>query len=297
MDELLQLVKSLTDSLDAVIKAQTQQAKTISELAKLCDAKEVSKATATRVKDLAENQEVMAKVMNLHINAMKQQAAMVLSKQLVVAMPSELQEQTSPPLTGFPQFGRLPVEIRNIIWKMALPGRRVIEKIEGELPRRFRSPVIRAVCKEAWEVTNENGSFVFGLELNPAGGTWFNPKKDVLILDNPAGYPLGSFEDCRPDIIAIDLRYFEKPTDFIRVLTCALDAHCREVIVLFRSTPNLKYKKGTAPKLFSLDPNEAIWSAYAPDRPDDLDLDFDITWKEFKSTMQYHWDDEIRQSK
>ncbi|KXH50792.1 hypothetical protein CSIM01_01641 [Colletotrichum simmondsii] len=299
MDELLQLVKSLTDSLDAVVKVQTQQSKAISELAELCSANEVSTATATRMKEFADNQGMMANMMSLHINAMKQQAAMVLSKQTATAISLEQQELISSSTAGFSKFGRLPIEIRKLIWEMALPDRRVLEMVEGEDPyfggelrKRFRPPVIRAVCKEAWEVTDENGLFVFGPESTEAGGTWFNPKRDVLLLEKPGkDYPLGPFEDCRPEIIAIDRRYFEDDEDFRRALVCALEAKsCRKIIVLFRTTSNMSYEKMTAPRLFSLRPDEVIWSVWTHDKPHDLNMDFDITWMEFKDAMKSHWD-------
>ncbi|KXH44777.1 hypothetical protein CNYM01_02242 [Colletotrichum nymphaeae SA-01] len=254
-----------------------------------------------------DTQETLASIMSLQTKIMKEQAAMVLSRQQAAAMPSKQQEQEplSVRAAAFPEFGRLPAELRRLIWKMALPGRRVLEQADGvvaypELCKKFRPPVIRAVCKEAWEVTEQNGLFVYGPELTASGGTWFNPKQDVIIIRNPGeDYPLGPLEDCRPEIIAVDRRYFEQDLNFERVLDVALQLKsCRRLIILLRTTPNLPYKKGAAPKLFSLQAEDVIWSFYADadEKPNDLFGEDDVSWKKFKDTIQANWDDQMRDS-
>lgn len=187
---------------------------------------------------------------------------------------------------------------------MALPGSRVLEQVDGaaqypKLRKRYKPPVIRAVCKEAWEVTDENGLFLYGPELTASGGTWFNPKQDVFVIRDPeADCPLGPLEQAHPEIIAIDRRYFREEQNFSNVLGCALEASgCRKVIILFRTAQNLTYKKNTAPKLFSLQPEDVIWSIYADDKPSDLQVNFDLTWKEFKDEIEGQWSHEVSQTR
>ncbi|KAJ0313374.1 hypothetical protein COL516b_000310 [Colletotrichum fioriniae] len=301
MDESAKLIKSLVNGLKAINKVQAQQSKTFSELAKLCVAENAFAVDVARVKDLQDTQETLASIMSLQTKIMEEQAAVMLSRQQAAAMPSKQQEQESP--SGFPKFGRLPIEIRRLIWKMALPGSRVLEQVDGEavypeLRKGYRPPVIRAVCKEAWEVTEENGLFVYGPELTASGGTWLNPKQDVFVIRDPGAIcPLGPLQDCRLEIIAVDRRYFEQDGSFERVLDCALEAYgCRKVNVLLRTAPNLRHKKGVAPKLFSLQPEDVIWSVYADDKPHELYVEDEITWEDFKDVIQDSWNDMIRKS-
>ncbi|KAI3538382.1 hypothetical protein CSPX01_09519 [Colletotrichum filicis] len=301
MDESAKLIKSLTDGLKAINKVQAQQSKTFSELANFS----IDREKTDRGKMVVDTQETLASIMRLQTKIMKEQAAMVLSRQQAAAMPSKQQEQESLSVraAAFPKFGRLPAELRRLIWKMALPGRRVLEQADGvatypELCKKFRPPVIRAVCKEAWEVTEQNGLFVYGPELTASGGTWFNPKQDVIIIRDPGkDYPLGPLEDCHPESIAVDCRYFEQDENFERVLDCALQLRsCRRLIILLRTAPNLTYKKGAAPKLFSLQAEDVIWSFYADEAPKGPFGEDDISWKEFKDAIQADWDNEMRDS-
>ncbi|KAK1690998.1 hypothetical protein BDP55DRAFT_627675 [Colletotrichum godetiae] len=261
MDEPVELVKSLTDSLE------------------LCVKKEGPAEEVCRVNDLQETQESLDSIMSLQIKIMKRQAAMVLSRQKATAMPSKGQELGSPSVTGFPKFRRLPVESRKLIWIMVLPDRRVLEAPEAgyhEIYKRFRAPVIRAVCKEAWEVTEENGLFAMGSESTGVGGTWFKPQKDVVILEE--NFSLGPLAECCPEIIAIDRTFIEDFKDLKRILRGVVEfLFCRKVIILFRTADNSKYKDGAAPKLFNLQPHELIWSPYTDDRPVIPDRHFDYT--------------------
>ncbi|KXH57752.1 hypothetical protein CSAL01_05903 [Colletotrichum salicis] len=300
IDEPAELVKSLTDSLEAIKKVQSQQSKTFSELAKLCVTKEAPAEEVARVEDLQETQETLASIMSLQIKIMKRQAAMVLSRQQATAMPSKQQKLEPPSVTAtvFPNFRRLPAEIRKLIWIMALPYRRVLEApVAGyhDIYKRFRPPVIRAVCKEAWEVTEENGLFAMGSESTGVGGTWFNPQKDVVILEE--NFSLGSLAECYPEIIAIDRMFIEDFKDLKRILLGVVDfLFCRKVIILFRTADNFKYKDGAAPKLFNLQPHELIWSPYTDDRPSMPDKHFDYTWEALKKTMKSCWEDEFQKN-
>ncbi|KAL2883071.1 hypothetical protein SGCOL_001258 [Colletotrichum sp. CLE4] len=282
MDEPVELVKSLTDSLE------------------LCVKKEGPAEEVARVNDLQETQESLDSIMSLQIKIMKRQAAMVLSRQKATAMPSKGQELGSPSVTvtGFPKFRRLPVESRKLIWMMALPDRRVLEAPEAgyhEIYKRFRPPVIRAVCKEAWEVIEENGFFAMGSESTGVGGTWFNPQKDVVILEE--NFSLGPLAECCPEIIAIDRTFIEDFKDLKRILRGVVEfLFCRKVIILFRTADNLRYKDGAAPKLFNLQPHELIWSPYADDRPAMPARHFDYTWEASKKTTKSCWENEFQKN-
>jgi 2EXR family protein len=85
-----------------------------------------------------------------------------------------------------------------MIWEMALPDRRVFEPLIKRatgvidfdvlhLLHTYPPPVIRGVCKEAWEVTEANGRFCFGLRGSGYFGYWFNPSRDLLFI-NRGGY-------------------------------------------------------------------------------------------------------------
>lgn len=118
-----------------------------------------------------------------------------------------------------------------------------------------------------------------------------------VIRDPEADYPLGPLEHSRPEIIAIDRRYFREERHFSHALGCALEVRsCRKVIILFRTAQNLTYKKRIAPKLFSLQPEDVIWSIYADDKPLDLQVNFDLTWKDFKDEIEGQWSYEISQT-
>ncbi|KAK7425175.1 hypothetical protein QQX98_000090 [Neonectria punicea] len=91
----------------------------------------------------------------------------------------------------------LPLEIRDLIWELALPDRRVfqVKKISRQRPLtdatkqedyfvfniRHAPPVPSRVCSESRATALRKGFF-----LSPHGehpGFWFNPDKDILYLD------------------------------------------------------------------------------------------------------------------
>lgn len=75
---------------------------------------------------------------------------------------------------------------------MALPGQRIFEiYIEDDEEmigsRRLRvlnphpPPAIRGVCKESWQITDENGKIRLGPNIRSGtGGYWFNPEVDMV---------------------------------------------------------------------------------------------------------------------
>ncbi|KAK2007985.1 hypothetical protein LZ32DRAFT_33339 [Colletotrichum eremochloae] len=97
------------------------------------------------------------------------------------------------PAPSFPQFRRLPPELRHRIWSLVIPTRvlrlsRQTSKKHAALP--MSPPAIAGVCREARAVATRNGGIV-SLEYdaanpeNPARTTrhWFDSCHDVLELD------------------------------------------------------------------------------------------------------------------
>ncbi|KAK7458991.1 hypothetical protein Landi51_00584 [Colletotrichum acutatum] len=277
MDESAELIKSLTDTLDAINKVQAQQSKAFSALAKLRITKDAPAADVSRQRDLqgelaTETQETLANVVSLQIKIMKQHAAKVLSRQQAVAMPPKQQEQKS------------------------ACDSRVFEPYDiGEvlmLRKPFRPPAILAVCKESREVANEHGSFAFGWGNTIGGSTWFNPKKDVVIIDDPEIYGElePTFDQCQAEILAFNWDYFRSDEELEHFWHCVRDVEsCRRVMILYRSPSNYAYRKGKSPKLFALQPSDAIWGSGMMNGPFYLPFQEEITWQEVKDKMEYLW--------
>ncbi|KAF5516463.1 hypothetical protein CGCS363_v000434 [Colletotrichum siamense] len=93
------------------------------------------------------------------------------------------------PATAFPRFNQFQPEIRKIVWEMALPDTRVFmpheidrDHVTLAFTLDHKPPAIRAACKEAWLVTEENGRFAFGYGHTRAHGFWFNPSRDIVFV-------------------------------------------------------------------------------------------------------------------
>ncbi|EXF75515.1 hypothetical protein CFIO01_04975 [Colletotrichum fioriniae PJ7] len=306
MDESAELVKSLTDSLEAINKVQAQQSKAFAALANLCITKDASAADVARMKDLQDTQETLASVVSLQIKIMKQYAAMVLSRQQAVSILPRQQGQEPAcdmliqvVVTGFPSFRRFPSEIRKIIWEMALPDSRVFEPYDIDkapmLRKRFRPPAILAVCKESREVANEHGSFAFGWGNTIGGSAWFNPKKDVVIIENPEVYEFleTPLSQCQAEILAFHWNYLQGQEEFRSFWNFAENIRsCRRVIILYRSPSNYVYRDGKSPKLFTLQPSDVVWERCMTDAPSYLLYEGDNTWEDVKGVMEGLWHDE-----
>ncbi|KAH6691557.1 hypothetical protein F5X68DRAFT_188634 [Plectosphaerella plurivora] len=132
--------------------------------------------------------------------------ALVLTQNLDAAMPR----------SGGPiGFNKLPLELRLMIWELALPDRRVFEPrlremtdpwehIAVYLQQGYPPPVIRGVCKEAWQVTETHGCFCFGLTGHAHFGFWFNPSKDLVFMSRSSEEEeTCDLEDYENDYIAV----------------------------------------------------------------------------------------------
>lgn len=92
--------------------------------------------------------------------------------------------------TIFPRFMDLPLELREAIWRYALPGPREINVLVYAFPGLKLAPLNRheltlaltQVCYEARRVVRESGYILaFRDEEDPKDpGVWFNPKRDNL---------------------------------------------------------------------------------------------------------------------
>lgn len=99
--------------------------------------------------------------------------------------------------TTFPQFPRLPAEIRRLIWIHALPKGR-IQLFAKNVPWknwRLLPPVIAHVCQESREVAL-NHSVVRGFPTaeDTQTTTWFIGSRDILELHSGYPYPLSNPE-------------------------------------------------------------------------------------------------------
>ncbi|KAI8632520.1 hypothetical protein F5Y19DRAFT_366726 [Xylariaceae sp. FL1651] len=118
-------------------------------------------------------------------------SAPVLSVDLPLNRPGPQQEQDSPPLVGSGlTFADLPPEIREIIWRFALPKPRVFNALvwvsaglKMQLLNRSELKIPLAhVCFEARRVVKESGYVLaFRDEDEPDDpGVWFHPRKDRI---------------------------------------------------------------------------------------------------------------------
>ncbi|KAI2616321.1 hypothetical protein GGR54DRAFT_241410 [Hypoxylon sp. NC1633] len=97
----------------------------------------------------------------------------------------------------FPQFARLPTEIRRLIWTHALPRGR-IQLFAKNVPWenwRLLPPVVAHACREAREVaTNHTVVRGFPTAEDVETTTWFISSRDILELHSGYPYPLSNPE-------------------------------------------------------------------------------------------------------
>lgn len=105
---------------------------------------------------------------------------------------------------AFPNFMKLPAEIRIKIWEFSLPGSRIFEPLIDDkyygsaegcmgLHHKFPPPASRGICKEAWNITEQHGMFCMGSHRwAPMDGCWFNPRRDVVYLSSKWKHSLKS---------------------------------------------------------------------------------------------------------
>lgn len=193
----------------------------------------------------------------------------------------------------FPKFGRLPAEIRKIIWHMALPESRAFVLYIGYpdkicLNQYYKPPSIRGVCKESWDVTEKNGGFEFANVQTETYGIWFNYSKDVVVW---LEYDLYDQFMILKNIqnIAIEWHHFCDEDDCINTLQWVLETmpQCQSVILMTR--PQLcngpEDLDGCTAQLFSMNGTDVIPASSLGD-----------TWAHVKKRLQalYHKRSTIR---
>ncbi|KAF6809719.1 hypothetical protein CSOJ01_06774 [Colletotrichum sojae] len=98
---------------------------------------------------------------------------------------------TEPPVdASFPQFRRMPPEIRHRVWAMAIPTRALRLRMAGKSGpiSRLPPPAIAGTCREARAVASLDGGMVSLAMPNPKGVSttywaWFDGRHDVLELE------------------------------------------------------------------------------------------------------------------
>ncbi|KAI1374874.1 hypothetical protein F4677DRAFT_159649 [Hypoxylon crocopeplum] len=120
----------------------------------------------------------------------------------------------------FPQFPRLPAEIRRLIWIHALPRGR-IQLFAKNVPWenwRLLPPIIAHVCQESREVAT-NHSIVRGFPTaeDTQTTTWFIGSRDILELHSGYPYPLSNPEPflSAAERIAVNANDFEGEIEMI----------------------------------------------------------------------------------
>lgn len=125
-------------------------------------------------------------------------------------LPARLRDDPPPPY--FPQFRKLPPEIRNLVWGFTIPRRILVvndlqKRIDGEewyeyhFRRRLSPPKTAQVCQESRAVARktgrlvriENGKTLWGfyglggrfrrMDSAKTQWSWFDPSRDSLLLD------------------------------------------------------------------------------------------------------------------
>ncbi|KAM0814632.1 hypothetical protein AB5N19_00422 [Seiridium cardinale] len=91
---------------------------------------------------------------------------------------------------SFPKFMDLPLELREAIWRQALPEPRVVSVLVYAYPglklapldRGYLKLVLSQVCYESRRIVKECGYILaFKDDDDPSDtGLWFNPKRDIL---------------------------------------------------------------------------------------------------------------------
>ncbi|KAF6828657.1 hypothetical protein CMUS01_08502 [Colletotrichum musicola] len=266
MERLINLTAETASLMVEVAKASLPQGMGASEL--------------SIMKGLTESQKALAGAMELQTRVLDSQS-------------DTLSDHKSHPAGTFYEFGRLPAEIRKIIWEMALPGSRIFVPYvdyhnQTCLVQYYKPPSIRGVCKESWNVTKQNGGFEFGDDRTYTYGVWINYSKDIVVWLNQllTGWHLPKVQN-----IAIEWRHFSEESECIKTLKWAIGimSDCKKVMVLSR--PQIcrdpEDFRGHIAQLFSLDDNDIIWSTYVtiPDFWLSVSHGRSVTWKDMKEEL------------
>ncbi|KAF4953989.1 hypothetical protein FSARC_12277 [Fusarium sarcochroum] len=150
---------------------------------------------------------------------------------------------TSAPTT-FPQFKKLPIELRSKIWDYAMQNESRIfyphkdYDHDNEIQQvhvAHKPPAIRQVCQEARRMSGKRGMFIFGMERSTVKGLWFDFSSDILYIR----YKYNDIEDDVEDMarnVAIDWCGCEIGQDWEALLRYILGTYpmCERLILVVR---------------------------------------------------------------
>ncbi|KAH6961309.1 hypothetical protein DER45DRAFT_537075 [Fusarium avenaceum] len=113
---------------------------------------------------------------------------------------AQTQAIIEPSSPTFPQFMKLPPEIRIMIWKLSFgPGRifrtKATSDVPGVIPMavNHKPPAATQACKEARFLSLQIGKFLFGSYGSKIKSLWFNPSRDLLYWSDRS-FPSWQFE-------------------------------------------------------------------------------------------------------
>ncbi|KAI6770487.1 hypothetical protein HG530_005116 [Fusarium avenaceum] len=113
---------------------------------------------------------------------------------------AQTQAIIEPSSPTFPQFMKLPPEIRIMIWKLSFgPGRifrtKATSDVPGVIPMavNHKPPAATQACKEARLLSLQIGKFLFGSYGSKIKSLWFNPSRDLLYWSDRS-FPSWQFE-------------------------------------------------------------------------------------------------------
>lgn len=180
---------------------------------------------------------------------------------------------------------------------MALPDTRIFEPFvqrDGNvaLHKTHKPPAIRSVCKEAWQVTETSGFFAFGRKYTEAYSVWFNPKRDIVVVEALSqipnnrqliGLPLRDVE-----FIALGCNAFTTLQDCEDVISWVVDfvPCCSEIIILTLPQHKEPCTTRSRPKLFNLRDEDTIWSVQDGVPEEMFEFDENVTWADLKEQLE-----------
>ncbi|RSL40613.1 hypothetical protein CEP53_013256 [Fusarium sp. AF-6] len=96
------------------------------------------------------------------------------------------------PASSFPQFMKLPPEVRKMIWVYSFGGPRIFRLVPctdelvtwATMLVNHKPPSSGAVCRESRQLFQQCGEFLFGAEGLAIKSLWFRPSEDILYLDH-----------------------------------------------------------------------------------------------------------------
>ncbi|KAM5383635.1 hypothetical protein ACJZ2D_001872 [Fusarium nematophilum] len=153
---------------------------------------------------------------------------------------------------SFPQFKKLPPEVRAIIWEYSFGGPRIFrtrtpsQSPAGIVPMALdhKPPRSSQACKEARHVSQVCGSFLFGAYGGVVKGLWFNHSKDILYWNRK--YPTSALflehEYVLKHIENIAVDWPEDDPDLCPILVydiCSLFPSCKRAIFVMEHKPIL----------------------------------------------------------